>query len=604
MKKILFQLAIVFLALSVVSCNMEFLTEHPVDEMYADNLLVNYSGFYSMISAQRGLMRNEHCKYSNTSITPNSVFNGGSDLYFGNQRISTARWFNWPNMIVQDTDGEVFSETFSNMYTIINVSNMIINRAENDEDVDWEAGTAEAREARRLSIIAQARFFRAWAYRHLTYAYGDVPLSLEEITGSNYRTNWDRDPVEKVREAMIEDFKFCVEHLDWRTDGNNTKPNRAIASHYLAETYMAMGRYADAVAVLKELCENSPYHLMTSRFGSNAANPGNCFIDIFRSPLYTEGNYEVLYSFLNGEVETYPYGSTSQSRIRNMFKNYYSLLSGVSGLTHPDYEGKTTELFWSLNGGKGNARLAVPIGAWRLYEWDGQQDKDIRYDQYSVYKTVYFLDRDNKVYEVLDKNGKPLINLEPTKAMFATSEGTIKNYSLPSVKKWDFVHSNFELAADDPDYMNIAYLRLADSYLLYAEALMKNGDKGAAAQWINRIRARAGVSLITADQVDMDFILDERARELLCEGQRRHTLIRVSQENGGDERDVDNYFKKRVRRLNEVCGQVDGVNEWGYNTVSHGMEVYETPVLFAIPKVFIDSNTEVQIKQNPGYPSY
>ena len=239
---------------------MEFLTEHPVDEMYADNLLVNYSGFYSMISAQRGLMRNEHCKYSNTSITPNSVFNGGSDLYFGNQRISTARWFNWPNMIVQDTDGEVFSETFSNMYTIINVSNMIINRAENDEDVDWEAGTAEAREARRLSIIAQARFFRAWAYRHLTYAYGDVPLSLEEITGSNYRTNWDRDPVEKVREAMIEDFKFCVEHLDWRTDGNNTKPNRAIASHYLAETYMAMGRYADAVAVLKELCENSPYH--------------------------------------------------------------------------------------------------------------------------------------------------------------------------------------------------------------------------------------------------------------------------------------------------------------------------------------------------------
>ena len=133
---------------------------------------------------------------------------------------------------------------------------------------------------------------------------------------------------------------------------------------------------------------------------------------------------------------------------------------------------------------------------------------------------------------------------------------------------------------------------------------MKNGDKGAAAQWINRIRARAGVSLITADQVDMDFILDERARELLCEGQRRHTLIRVSQENGGDERDVDNYFKKRVRRLNEVCGQVDGVNEWGYTTVSHGMEVYDTPVLFAIPKVFIDSNTEIQIKQNPGYPSY
>lgn len=596
-------LAALFLT-AAVSCSPDFLVEHPVDEMYADNLLVNYSGFYSMISAQRGLMRKEHCKYSNTSITPNAVFNGGSDLYFGNQRISTARWFNWPNMIVQDTDGEVFSETFSDMYTIINVSNMIINRAENDENVDWESNTPEGRDAKKQSIIAQARFFRAWAYRHLTYAYGDVPLSLEEITGSNYRTDWNRDPVAKVREAMIEDFQYCVDHLDWRTDGNNTKPNRAIASHYLAETYMAMGRYGDAVAVLKMLCEQSPYHLMTSRFGSNAANPGNCFIDIFRSPLYSEGNQEVLYSFINGEVEVYPYGSTNQSRVRNMYKNYYSLLSGVSGLTHPDYEGKTTELFWSLNGGKGNARLSVPIGAWRLYEWDGQQDKDIRYDSYSVYKTVYFLNKDGQVYEVLDKNGNSLISLTPNKAMFATSEGTIKNYVLPSVKKWDYVHPNFELAADDPDYLNIAYLRLADSYLLYAEALMKSGDKAAAAEWINKIRARAGVSLVTPEQVDMDFILDERARELLCEGQRRHTLIRVSQENGGDERDVDNYFKSRVRRINEVCGQVDGVNEWGYQTVSHGMEVYDTPVLFAIPKVFIDSNTEIQIAQNPGYPTY
>ena len=604
MKKIFVFVLSTVLLLAGTACTSDFLTEHPVDEMYADNLLVNYSGFYSMISAQRGLMRKENSKYSNTSITPNAVFNGGSDLYFGNQRISTARWFNWPNMIVQDTDGEVFSETFSDMYTIINVSNMIINRAENNPDVDWEANTPEGREKNRQSIIAQARFFRAWAYRHFTYAYGDVPLSLEEINGSNYRTNWNRDPISAVREAMIEDFSYCVEHLDWRTDGNNTKPNRAIASHYLAETYMAMGRYDEAVAVLKTLCESSPYHLMTARFGSNASQPGNCFIDIFRSPLYTDGNYETLYSFVNGEVEIYPYGSTSESRVRNMYKNYYSLLPGISGLTHPDYEGKTTELFWSLNGGKGNARLTVPIGAWRLYEWDGQQDKDIRYDPYSVYRTLYFLDKNNQVYEVLDKNGNSLIGLVPSSAMFAHAEGTIKNYMLPSTKKWDYVHPNFELASADPDYMNISYLRLADSYLLYAEALMKTGDKAAAALWINKIRARAGVSLITAAQVDMDFILDERARELLCEGQRRHTLIRVSQEYGGDERDVENYFKRRVRKYNEVCGQVDGINEWGYTTISHGMEVYDTPVLFAIPKVFIDSNTEVRIAQNPGYPTY
>jgi len=85
---------------------------------------------------------------------------------------------------------------------------MIINRAENDLDVDWEGGSAEKDEKNKTSIIAQAKFFRAWAYRHLTYCFGDVPLSLDEITGSNYRTDWDRDPIEKVREAMIADFNI------------------------------------------------------------------------------------------------------------------------------------------------------------------------------------------------------------------------------------------------------------------------------------------------------------------------------------------------------------------------------------------------------------
>ena len=43
------------------------------------------------------------------------------------------------------------------------------------------------------------------------------------------------------------------------------------------------------------------------------------------------------------------------------------------------------------------------------------------------------------------------------------------------------------------------------------------------------------------ESVVMDFILDERSRELLTEEERRHTLVRVCQENGGDERDTNNY---------------------------------------------------------------
>ena len=623
MKKIfLIAFAFAALMLGTTSCSDEFLVEHPVDEMYANNLLVNYSGFYSMISAQRGLMRKEHVRPGSSSLTTNSAFNAGCDLYFGNQRSENGRWYNWPNYIKMDTNASFIRTMFSDFYTIINASNMIINRATNDNTVDWEGGSAAADEANKTSIIAQAKFFRAWAYRHLSYEWGAVPLSLDEITGSNYRTDWDRTPLDEVRAAIIADLEYCVEHLDWRTDNNNTKPNKAIAATYLGEMYMATRQNDKAVKILKEVCEESPYRLMTERFGTNAANPGNPYIDNFLSPLYSEGNYEVLYSFLNRESDSYPYGSTDDSRARAMWKNYYYNLSVVPATLCAGYT-SNAQIFYTLNGGYGNARIVPCVGALMLYDYDGQMSKDIRYDEYSMTHHIYYYDTDGKKYEIFNQDGTLPIGLVTTTAMFGASEATIKNYFLPSTKKYDYVHSNVQKADASGDYQNIAYMRLADTYLLYAEALYRTNKSGEAAVWINKVRARAGVSQITADVIDEDFILDERARELLCEGQRRHTLIRFSQLNdefNGDERALNNFFKRRTREINEVCGQSEGeVKIANYSSgstmskstrvdkaitcVSHGFDEYDTPVLFPIPKQFIDSNTKIKIEQNPGYPT-
>ena len=623
MKKIYIAL-LALAAVTVSSCKDDFLVEHPVDEMYADNLLVNYTGFYSMLSAQRGLMRNEHARPTNdsgsstSSLTPHTAFNGGCDLYFGNQRSEDARWFNWPNYLKLDVENSFIERLFRNMYSIINVSNMIISRAEN-EGIDWEGGSAEADEANKTSVIAQAKFFRAYAYRHLSYEWGDVPLSLDEITGSNYRTDWERTPLAEVRAAIIEDLEYCVEHLDWRTDGNNTKPNKAIAATYLGEMYMATRQNDKAVAILKEVCENSPYSLMTHRFGSNAANPGNCYIDMFKSPLYTDGNNEVIYSFLNAESDTYPYGSTDASRARAMWKNFYKNLSIVPG-TIPSGFDSNAQVFYYLNGGYGNGRMTPSCGALNLYDYDGQMEKDIRYDEYSMVRHIYYYDVNGNTYELLNQDGTLPIQIVTTTDMFKTSEATIKNYFLPSSRKYDYVHSKVEQATASGDYQNIVYMRLAESYLLYAEALYRTGDKTGAAKWINKIRSRAGVTEVPESAITLDFILDERARELLCEGHRRHTLIRFSQLNdecNGDVRAVENFFKRRTRELNEVCGQSEGeVKIANYSSgttmtgkkvdkkvtcVSHGCDQYDTPVLLPIPKTIIDSNTATVMEQNPGY---
>jgi len=85
--------------------------------------------------------------------------------------------------------------------------------------------------------------------------------------------------------------------------------------------------------------------------------------------------------------------------------------------------------------------------------------------------------------------------------------------------------------------------RLADAYLLYAEAVLRDGDGGTRAQaleYVNAIRTRPGdvangndPGTITDAQLTLDFLLDERARELYWEGHRRVDLIRFGEFTGG-----------------------------------------------------------------------
>ncbi len=595
MKKILYIITLICIV-GLSSCSKDFLVEKPVDNIYAENLLKDYNGFKSMNAALLSFMRDEYARldieyggteFESLPLAKSTMWSLGVDNSWNNNRHSKVQFANYPKKIVGMADGEVFLAIFEWLYKVINTANMVITRAENP-DVDWQGGTEEGNLKNKNRIVAEAKFFRAWAYRHLTYSFGDVPLSTEEITGDNYRVDWERTPVATIRAQMILDLEEAVKVLPMRTDGNNTRPNQAIARHYLGETHLAMGNPSLAKEALKPLVEGSDYSLMTSRFGSNANNDGHAFIDVFRSPLYTEGNREVLLAFLNTEEENVAYGNSTKMFMKNMWQNYYSNLSDIQNLSHSQYEGTSIKLFWSLNGGKGAGRCAISLGAHELYKYDNQQDNDIRYDEHSMVWHLYFLSEDNEVYEV-QKSNKSLINLKTSSKMSDDSDPTIKQYNLPSTRKWSYVYPIFDRSDDDEQYNNLPYLRLAETYLLYAEALMKLNDPNAA-EWVNKIRRRANVSEISNSDLTIDFILDERSRELITEEQRRHTLIRLSQENGGDERKANNIFKTRVRTYNEVSG-----NE------PRGMHDDVTPVLFPIPQKFIDSNSGNPIQQNPGY---
>ena len=127
--------------------------------------------------------------------------------------------------------------------------------------------------------------------------------------------------------------------------------------------------------------------------------------------------------------------------------------------------------------------------------------------------------------------------------------------------------------------------RLADAYLLYAEAVLRGGSGGDVATalgYVNAIRTRPGdvtagnaPGAITSGQLTLDFILDERARELYWEGHRRTDLIRFDKYTGSA------YL-------------------WPWKGgVKEGVSIEDKRALFPIPAADLGSNPNLE--QNTGY---
>ena len=520
----------VAVGVGVLACNDDFLTESPPNIIVPENLYTDLAGFEAGLNALYAQARKVREGASGTNLLMSEAWTVGVDNAFANYPAGTERiWNEWGAR--NNALESFYLDIWTWLYQTINASNTIINRADNP-DVKWT-------EDQKNEVVAEARFMRAWCYRHLTYLWGDVPLNLEEASGESVRTDWVRTPKEEVFKQMEEDLLFAEEHLPETTDKPG-KLTKAVAQHYLAELYLRMGDPARAEEEANAVIGSGLYSLITQRYGVRANDPGVPFMDQFvdGNVNRNEGNTEVLWAF---QLELDMPGG-GQSIMRRYWLNRYYSLKGIA--VSAEY------------GGRGIGRLSPTAWGINLYE-----PQDDRGSQYAIRKFYLYNDPDAL------PSGK---QLGDTLFLDWTTE-KMSNPKWPSTRKWDWADPLDESGA--AQYGDQPYLRLAETYLLLAEAQFDQGKLPEAATTLNIVRARSNASPIDAGDVTLDFILDERSRELLAEGERRYALLRTGK------------WLERTRLHNPIAGP----------------NVTERDTLFPIPQAVIDANLGAGMPQNPGY---
>ncbi|MCH7410440.1 RagB/SusD family nutrient uptake outer membrane protein [Belliella sp. DSM 111904] len=430
---------------------------------------------------------------------------------------------------------------WEHFYRGINYANTVISRAESiiiDQN-------------QRNLKIAEARFLRAHYYFVLVQHFGAIHLTLEETRGVELEAF--RTPVDEIYEAIILDLAYASEHLPIQ-QVQYGRPTKYAAINHLAKVYLTIQNWEKAAALAIEVISEGPYQLLAN------------YADIFDP--FNQRHSEVIWSVQWGDN---PEVNNPGNELQRFFSPRQWLLAGLIGddtyhvgiarFWPTDYA--LTELF-----GNDYRTMELNIRNDSRYQatfkevWEYNDAPNIPAGK-SIGDTAAWFTNDPIMQELTDAQVAALpyrlIRIKDRNDVFS-----------PAVQKHRYPY----LRNNGRDYM---YMRLGETYLIAAEALMMQGKLNEAASYFNAVRARAAFSgasipLITPEQLNIDQILDERGRELAGELHRWTDLKRTGK------------LLERVRKHNP-------------NAAPNIREYHQ---LRPIPQTQID-RTQNEFGQNPGY---
>jgi len=428
------------------------------------------------------------------------------------------------------------------------------------------------------AFIAEARFLRAYAYYNLLDLYGNVPLTTEISTELPTQSN-RTELFEFIESELIAIESILLSSNEYgRVD--NVAAHALLSRLYLnAEVWTGQNRYADCITYSQNVI-NSGYTLNMNDANGNGTAYDELFLadndvngaqnefifalnfDGMQSQTYG-GTTFLVHAAIGGSMNPSEFGvnggwgglRTTKNLVNQFAVDIDAINSslgaqsdwGLVGSATPNgWDGPDVEMYQT---GPQEFSIYVELGSGELKfrfneDWGnnfgdngGDGTLEAGGSNIAITAGTYFIvmDLSSGTYSISpfssDKRG-----------MFYSDGQNLEIESIPpfedgfAVTKWTNIDSNGNQGSDSSGNFvdtDIPLMRLAEVYLNYAEATLRGGggDTNTAVSLINQIRERgfgSSSGTISSGDMTLDFILDERSRELYWEGLRRTDLIRYN----------------------------------------------------------------------------
>jgi hypothetical protein len=409
-------------------------------------------------------------------------------------------------------------------------------------------------------VMGEARFLRALYYFHLVQQFGDVHFTLEETIG--VETTANRTPVATIYEkGIIPDLQYAIDNLPSSTAdyGRATKP---AAEGLLARVQLTIGHWQEAETLAKSVIDNYDFKLVKPYSAlwdySNQVNSEIIWaVQYTTDPLTNDnGNEAHLYFTPRYTMNPTINGTIEYGRIFARLMPTNNLIKSYNDTIDSRWDGSFRTTWLANKAGKINGHPVNP------------GDTAIKMVTYPVPDEL----QKASPYSLYDFNDTWVGNAS------ALEIGSGKRALFPGLSKYeDPSRTSFKATDGHKDF---PVIRLAEMYLIAAEAAWRLNRSDDAADYINVIRTRAALPgkeaemQVKGSDINLDFILDELGREFAGEMHRWYDLKRTGK------------LLERVRKYN----------------LDAAPNIKEMHLVRPIPQTQIDRvSNPGDFPQNPGY---